>query len=321
MTSSLAAGLDKSTNLSRAKSKILEASSAGASIIVLPEFFNSPIGHQHFPKNAETLFPNDSGLLSGGSTAGAAGVGAGPEEQSSKKTESSQNQSQDPGESHPTSPTYALLSQLARSTKTYLIGGSIPEYVPSTQKYHNTSLTFSPRGTLVAVHRKVHLFDIDIPGKVTFRESDGISAGDQVTVVDADEYGKIGVGICYDVRFPELATVAARRGAFLLVYPGAFTLTTGLLHWELLARARAVDHQLYVAVCSPARDMETPDGYRAWGHSMLVDPNGQVVVEAQHGPDILYADLSPDRIDEVRRNIPLQTQRRWDVYPDISKMV
>ena len=236
-------------------------------------------------------------------------------------TTSSQEQSQDPGESHPTSPTYALLSQLARTTKTYLIGGSIPEYVPSTQKYHNTSLTFSPRGTLVAVHRKVHMFDIDIPGKVTFRESDGLSAGDQVTVVDADEYGKIGIGICYDVRFPELATLVARRGAFLLVYPGAFTLTTGPLHWELLARARAVDHQLYVAVCSPARDMETADGYRAWGHSMLVDPNGQVVVEAQHGPDIVYADLSPDRIDDVRRNIPLQTQRRWDVYPDISKLV
>lgn len=144
-----------------------------------------------------------------------------------------------------------------------------------------------------------------------------LSPGNKVTIVDLPPYGKIAIGICYDIRFPELATIAARRDAFLLLYPGAFNLTTGALHWSLQARARAMDNQVYVALCSPARDMKAT--YNAWGHSMVVDPYAAVLVEAGEAEEIVYADLDPKKIEEVRTHIPLVGQRRFDVYPDVSK--
>lgn len=276
-----ATGGSKAQNLHNARTKVLEASKAGAKIIVLPECFNSPYGCQYFPKYAETLLPSP------------------------------------PSESD--SPTFHALSKLAAEAKAYLVGGSIPEYETSSKKYYNTSLTFSPEGKLLATHRKVHLFDIDIPGKITFRESEVLSPGNKVTLIDLPEYGRIAVAICYDIRFPELATIAARppHNAFLLLYPGAFNLTTGKLHWELQCRARAMDNQVYVGVCSPARDMEAT--YNAWGHSMVVDPNAEILAEADENESIIYAELNGDRIEECRKNIPIYTQRRFDVYPDVAQ--
>jgi len=275
----LATGASKSANLASARSKVLEASQAGAKIIVLPECFNSPYGTQFFPKYAETLLPSP------------------PSEEQSE--------------------TYHALSKLAAEAKAYLVGGSIPEYETKSKKYYNTSLIFSPEGKLLEAHRKVHLFDIDIPGKISFHESEVLSPGNKVTLVDLPEYGKIGIAICYDVRFPELATIAARDGAFLLLYPGAFNLTTGKLHWELQARARAMDNQVYVGLCSPARDMEAT--YNAWGHSMVVNPNAEIMTEADENESIVYAELTGEKIDETRKNIPIYSQRRFDVYPDVSK--
>lgn len=274
----LVAGGDKVANLSHARSKVIEAAQAGAKLIVLPECFNSPYGCQYFPKYAETVLPSPP--------------------------------------SQEKSPSWHMLSSVAKETNTYLIGGSIPEFVPETKKYYNTSLVFSPAGQLIATHRKTHLFDIDIPGKITFRESDVLTPGNKVTIFDIPEYGKIGLAICYDVRFPELAMIAARKGAFLLVYPGAFNLTTGALHWTLQARARAVDNQVYVAMCSPARDMDA--SYNAWGHSMIVNPNAEVLTEAEEKEAIVYAEADPANIAETRKGIPIYTQRRFDVYPDVS---
>ncbi|KAL8695096.1 MAG: hypothetical protein Q9218_000374 [Villophora microphyllina] len=276
---SIPVGPNKSANLSRARNRVLEAAGRGASLIVLPECFNSPYGCQYFPKYAETLLPSPP--------------------------------------SHEKSPSFHALSELAKETKTYLLGGSIPEYETSSKKYFNTSLMFNPKGELIATHRKVHLFDIDIPGKITFKESEILSAGNKVTLVDLPEYGRIALAICYDIRFPELATIAARKQSFLLLYPGAFNLTTGALHWSLQARARAMDNQVYVGLCSPARDMEA--SYNAWGHSMVVDPNAAVLCEAGEGEEIVYGDLDDDTIQQTRKGIPLQTQRRFDVYPDVSE--
>ena len=193
-------GADKSANLSHARSKVLEAAKAGASMIVLPECFNSPYGCQYFPKYAEVL----------------------PSPPSKED-----------------SPSWHMLSSVAAETKTYLIGGSIPEFVPEKKEYYNTSLVFSPNGQLLATHRKTHLFDIDIPGKIKFKESDVLTPGNKVTIVDLPEYGKIGLAICYDVRFPELATIAARKGAFMCVYPGAFNTTTGPMHWKLAGSGKS----------------------------------------------------------------------------------
>ncbi|KAI9771086.1 MAG: hypothetical protein M1840_002437 [Geoglossum simile] len=275
----LAAGADKAANLGRARVRVLEASKAGARLIVLPECFNSPYGTQFFSRYAETLLPSPP--------------------------------------SADASPSFHALSALAKEAGAFLVGGSIPEYEPATGKYYNTSLTFSPAGALLATHRKVHLFDIDIPGKITFRESDSLSPGSKVTIVDLPEYGKVGIAICYDVRFPELAMVAARKGCFALIYPGAFNMTTGPLHWQLQARARAVDNQVYVALCSPARDLKA--SYHAWGHSLVADPNAEVVAETDEKEGIVYAEMSGEKIDEVRNGIPIYSQRRFDVYPDISE--
>jgi omega-amidase len=206
---------------------------------------------------------------------------------------------------------------MAKESKTYLIGGSIPELSPASKKYYNTNLTFNPAGELIATHRKVHLFDIDIPGKITFRESDILSAGNKLTIVDIPEYGKLAIAICYDIRFPELAMIAAREGAFALIYPGAFNTTTGPLHWELQGRARAVDNQVYVALCSPARDMSAT--YHAYGHSMVIDPMAKVLVEAGEGEEVVYAELDGAEIESTRKGIPVYEQRRFDVYPDVSK--
>ncbi|KAI5310578.1 Omega-amidase nit3 [Ascosphaera atra] len=206
---------------------------------------------------------------------------------------------------------------MAAEAKAYLVGGSIPEFVPESKQYYNTSLIFSPSGSLIGTHRKVHLFDIDIPGKITFKESEVLTPGNKVTLIDLPEYGRIAVAICYDVRFPELAMIAARKGAFALIYPGAFNLTTGPLHWSLLARSRANDNQVFVGMCSPARDMSAT--YHAWGHSLICAPNGEIVTEAGEDECIVTADLDPKTLEDTRKGIPIYGQRRFDVYPDVSQ--
>ncbi|OSX75356.1 hypothetical protein BU14_0239s0011 [Porphyra umbilicalis] len=146
-----------------------------------------------------------------------------------------------------------MLQRAAAAAGAVVVGGSLPEAAPDGSIY-NTCVVAGADGAILAVHRKVHLFDIDVPGGVCFKESDALSPGGAVTSFRmADPVGTVGVGICYDVRFPEYAGVLVReRGARLLVYPGAFNSTTGPAHWELLLRARAVDGQCFVVACSPA---------------------------------------------------------------------
>lgn len=205
---------------------------------------------------------------------------------------------------------------MAIETRAYIVGGSIPEREPSSGNIYSTCLIFGRNGQLLASHRKIHLFDIDMPGRMTFRESETLSPGTDITIVNLEEYGTIAIGICYDMRFPELATIGARNGAFALIYPSAFNMNTGPLHWELLGRSRAVDNQVFVVLCSQARDYEAE--YRAWGHSVVVDPRGTIVTGAEEKETIVYADLDVDTIQQARSEIPVTTQRRFDVYPDIS---
>ncbi|CAE7889029.1 Nit2 [Symbiodinium sp. KB8] len=169
-----------------------------------------------------------------------------------------------------------------------------------------------PLGTLIAKHRKVHLFDIDIPGKMTFKESETLSAGDSITTVDTP-YGKIGIGICYDMRFPQLALAYRDSGCSLLVYPGAFNTTTGPLHWELLQRGRAVDNQAFVITASPCRNPDSK--YQAWGHSTIVDPWGAIVATTEHEAATFVADLDLGQVETVRKQIPIMKQERLSLYP------
>ncbi|KAL2346585.1 hypothetical protein Fmac_000585 [Flemingia macrophylla] len=207
------------------------------------------------------------------------------------------------------SPSTAMLSELSRLLRITIVGGSIPER--SGGRLYNSCCVFGTDGKLLAKHRKIHLFDIDIPGKITFIESKTLTAGETPTIVDT-EVGRIGIGICYDIRFPELAMIYAARGAHLLCYPGAFNMTTGPLHWELLQRARATDNQLYVATCSPARDPGS--GYVAWGHSTLVGPFGEILATTEHEEAIIIAEIDYSILELRRTNLPITMQRRGDLY-------
>ncbi|XP_009287989.1 PREDICTED: omega-amidase NIT2 isoform X1 [Aptenodytes forsteri] len=285
----------KSDNLQRACGLVREASAKGAKVVALPECFNSPYGTQYFKEYAEKI----------------------------------------PGEST------QKLSEVAKECSIYLVGGSIPE--EDGGKLYNTCTVFGPDGAMLAKHRKVnnslflsrkdkkenarslgtnavvqntsgvqvHLFDINIPGKIQFKESETLSPGNSFSMFDTP-YCKVGLGICYDIRFAEMAQIYGQKGCQLLIYPGAFNLTTGPAHWELLQRGRAVDNQVYVATVSPARDEKA--SYVAWGHSTVVNPWGEVIAKAGAEETVIYTDIDLKKLAEIRQQIPILSQKRCDLY-------
>lgn len=202
-----------------------------------------------------------------------------------------------------------FMSDLARENNIYLIGGSIPEL--DNECIYNTCFVFSPDGEIIGKHRKTHLFDIDIPGRIRFMESEVLSDGDKVTVIDT-EFCKVGVAICYDVRFPKMFNKMAEQGAKLVVLPGAFNMTTGPAHWELLMRARALDNQLYFAANSPARIDDA--SYQAYGHSIIVNPWGEIVKMAGPQPTNVYGEINLDYLDDIREQIPVYKQMKPELY-------
>uniref|UniRef100_A0A3Q3QW72 omega-amidase n=1 Tax=Monopterus albus TaxID=43700 RepID=A0A3Q3QW72_MONAL len=205
-----------------------------------------------------------------------------------------------------------MLSDAAKEHKVYLVGGSIPE--EDGGKLYNSCPVFGPDGDMILKHRKIHLFDIDVPGKIRFQESESLSPGNSLSMFETP-FCKVGVGICYDMRFAELAQLYARKGCQLLVYPGAFNLTTGPAHWELLQRGRsAVDNQVYVATASPARD-ETAS-YVAWGHSSVVNPCCYHYSVYLGSPlNLSYLSSSPlQYLADIRQQLPITAQRRNDLY-------
>ncbi|OPZ89105.1 MAG: 2-oxoglutaramate amidase [Firmicutes bacterium ADurb.Bin419] len=210
--------------------------------------------------------------------------------------------------------TIKSVSEAARNFGVHIIAGSIPEIYED--KLYNTCVVFDNNGNTIGRHRKMHLFDIDIPGKIEFRESDILSPGNDVTVVDMG-YCKIGIAICYDVRFPELSRLMALKGAQIIVVPAAFNMTTGPLHWELLMRARAVDNQVFVAAASPARNESA--NYKAYGSSMVVDPFAEVLARLGDEEDILYSEVDLSKLDRVRNELPLLKHRREDIYLVLEK--
>jgi len=189
------------------------------------------------------------------------------------------------------------------------VGGSIPER--SGASLYNTSCVFDPQGQMIAKFSKIHLFDIDIPGKFTFKESSVLSPGDCITTFNVDGF-TVGLGICYDIRFAELAQVMRGRGCQLLLYPGAFNMTTGPIYYELLTRARAVDNQVYCASIAPARD--TGASYVSYGHSVIVAPTGQVLESAGADETTIITDIEMQVITDIRQNVPTSLQKRGDVY-------
>ena len=207
-------------------------------------------------------------------------------------------------------PVWQQLSGYAKQYGIYLIGGSMPEKDAEGNIY-NTSYIFDREGKQIGKHRKVHLFDIDVKGGQTFKESDTLTAGDSDTVFDT-EFGKIGVMLCFDIRFPELSRMMVNDGAKVIFVPAAFNMTTGPAHWELSFRTRALDNQIYMVGCAPARDVSA--GYISWGHSIVTDPWGRVTGMLDENEGILLAELDMDYEEQVREELPLLKSRRKDIY-------
>lgn len=204
---------------------------------------------------------------------------------------------------------FSELSRFAKENGILLVGGTMPEKCGD--KLYNTCFVFDENGKLIAKHRKMHLFDIDVEGGQRFKESDTFSAGDSVTLFDC-KFGRMGVMVCFDIRFVELSRIMALEGAEAIFVPAAFNMTTGPAHWELSFRQRAVDNQLFMLGCAPARD--TSAAYVSYGNSIVTDPWGSVLARAGHAPEILYAepDLSLNR--KIRKELPILSARRTDVY-------
>ncbi|RZC68121.1 hypothetical protein C5167_031372 [Papaver somniferum] len=296
----ISVSLDKNTNIDRARKMIKDAAKMGAKLIVLPEMWNCPYANENFPIYAEDF------------------------------------------DNREFSPSFMMLSEVACNQGVTVVGGSIPERCGD--RLYNTCCVFGTNGNLIAKHSKIHLFDLT--GDVCFKESDTIAAGDQPTIVDTD-VGRIRIGICHDVRFPELAMLCRERGADLICYPGAFNMSTGNLFWELVQRARqeffailslgdllvisyaftdlidylnyshrAADNQLFVATCSPARD--SSGSYMIWGHSTLVGPFGEVIATSGPEETTVIAEIDYSMCQLQRENLPLEKQKRGDIYQFID---
>ena len=212
------------------------------------------------------------------------------------------------------SPFLTKIAEMAKEFGLYIVAGSVP--LASDGKIYNASFVYSDKGEELAVHRKTHLFDINVPGGQYFMESDTFTAGKDVTTFSTP-WGKMGLIICYDIRFPELSRLLALEGAQAIIVPAAFNMTTGPAHWEMSFRMRALDNQVFMVGCAPARDMES--SYTAWGHSIATDPWGSIIGQMDETEGILTVELDMGRVDTVRQQLPLLKHRRTDFYDMVKK--
>jgi predicted amidohydrolase len=265
----LCSSYDLTANLARCRELTGQAASEGARLVVLPECF-SFLGRSEGDKLgiAETF----------GEADGAPGAGG-------------------------TGPVMAALRELATKHGVWIVGGGTPERVPGdARRTYNTAIVVDPRGELVARYRKIHLFDVEIPGGAVLRESDSTARGGEPVVVDVAG-APVGVSICYDVRFPELyRRLVKDMGAEVLLVPAAFTAHTGAAHWHLLLRARAVEDQAWVVAAAQwGRHSEKRESY---GHTLIADPWGAVVGERAEGDGVVIATLDGAVVAKRRAQMP-----------------
>jgi deaminated glutathione amidase len=202
---------------------------------------------------------------------------------------------------------------VAKQHGIWLVAGSFVEIAGG--RRYNTSCMVSPDGEIVSTYRKVHLFDVDLPGTTT-RESDAVSPGNRAvmaSIMAADARPiPVGMTICYDLRFPELYRVLTLAGALVIVVPSAFTRTTGRLHWEILVRARAIENQVFVIAAGQVGKL--PANFETYGHSMIVDPWGKILAEVKDGPGVAVADLDFAAQQDARSTLPCLVHRRPQAY-------
>lgn len=205
----------------------------------------------------------------------------------------------------------AWARETAHELKVDLMAGSIAERVEGREKLSNAAVHVGPDGEIRAVYRKLHMFDVEIDGK-QYRESDTDEPGDEIVVSELGDGTKLGLSICYDLRFPELFRILALRGVRVITMPAAFTLPTTRDHWEVLVRARAIENQVFVVAANQVG--EHPGGHHSGGRSLIVDPWGAVLARAGDTPGYVVAQLDFDHQDDVRRRVPLLAHRRQHVY-------
>lgn len=263
---------NKEKNIKKAIEMIEKGKKEGADIAILPEMFNCPYENEKFIEYGE--YKKDSYTLKS-------------------------------------------IQNIAKSNNIYVLAGSIPEKEldnkTNIENIYNTSFLLDNNGEILGYHRKMHLFDIDVKDKIYFKESDTLTSGNEVTVIDTkSKLGRIGIGICYDIRFPELARLMTLEGAEILIFPGAFNLTTGPAHWEMLFKTRALDNQVFTIGVSPALDKKA--NYNAYGHSLIANPWGEIMKEAEYDEEIIIVEIDLDEINSVREELPLLKNRRTDIY-------
>jgi deaminated glutathione amidase len=208
-------------------------------------------------------------------------------------------------------PITEVLAQRARRHGIYIHGGSIYESRPGDPGMYNTTFVLDPMGEIIARYSKIHMYDVVLDGVAEYQESATVTPGDEIAITEIDGI-RVGLTICYDLRFPELFRILALKGAQAIMLPAAFTLMTGKDHWEPLIRARAIENELYMI--APAQWGTHPPGKWCYGRSMIVDPWGTVVTTASDGVGIANATVELSRVEAVRRQIPSLTNRRPGAY-------
>jgi predicted amidohydrolase len=204
----------------------------------------------------------------------------------------------------------SAMSGWARTHGITLVGGSIVELREGRQKRSNTSLVFDSDGEIVATYRKIHLFDVEVGG-VVYRESESEEPGDEAVVTEVEDW-RLGLSVCYDIRFPELYRILALEGAQLVTVPAHFTTPTGKDHWQVLLRARAIENQLYVVAA--AQTGETLPGKPAYGRSLIVDPWGLVLAQAPDEETVISAELDRAHLEDIRAKLPSLANRQASAY-------
>lgn len=202
------------------------------------------------------------------------------------------------------------LAELARESSVFLVGGGFPELSQDPERPHNTALVLGPDGAQLGHYRKIHLFDVQLGSAGSYAESDATLAGSSVVTLDLAGF-KLGLSICYDLRFPELYRALSQAGAEIMLVPAAFTLHTGKDHWHVLLRARAIETQAFVVAA--AQQGAHPGNRNTYGHSLIADPWGTVIAEAADGTGMALATLERSRLEAVRRSLPSLQHRRLGI--------
>ena len=200
-----------------------------------------------------------------------------------------------------------FLAEASRRHKIWLVGGTIPLTTDNPEKCRSSCLVYNSLGERVARYDKIHLFDVELNNSEAYTESAIIEAGEEVVVVDTP-FGRLGLAICYDLRFPELFRQLSDKGAQIMAVPSSFTAITGSVHWEVLVRARAIENQAYVLAA--AQGGFHANGRETYGDSMIVDPWGRITNRLSRGPGVVLSDVDLDLLDDIRKNLPSLKHRR-----------